>query len=406
MDASVRLVDLTTLSVLRLALALVPPPDLAPYVHQLATPLTAFTRLKEGVHLYTNGINPYSGGPVRHSPITVLLFSTVLPTGNLARLLWPLVDIIGAWLLTRICRIRRGTIDASQERLIALFYLFNPFIFACTASLSTSTFDNTLYLAAIYFACRRQASAAMLSLAMLTMSSLTSSLFLPSLAMLLLSSPISGLAYPQPFKSSLSQAVPIILRYAIYLSALVGISTLVVGDLSWVVRTWGATLAMPDVTPNPGLWWYFFTEMFDHFRPFFLMTFSAHLVIYVAPICLKFQHDPLFATFLLQGIFATFKAYPSLADPGLFINSIALFPEIFQYLKHPLITTMLYLYSSSLLVLFHNLWLVQGTGNANFYYASTMVFGLANGFAILDCLRAALRIAFGPLPDGWDVLQT
>ena len=32
---------------------------------------------------------------------------------------------------------------------------------------------------------------------------------------------------------------------------------------------------LPDLTPNPGLWWYFFTEMFDHFRPFYLMVFSV-----------------------------------------------------------------------------------------------------------------------------------
>jgi len=34
-------------------------------------------------------------------------------------------------------------------------------------------------------------------------------------------------------------------------------------------------LTLPDLTPNTGLWWYFFTEMFDHFRPFFLMVFSV-----------------------------------------------------------------------------------------------------------------------------------
>lgn len=33
--------------------------------------------------------------------------------------------------------------------------------------------------------------------------------------------------------------------------------------------------ALPDLTPNVGLWWYFFTEMFDHFRSFFLMVFSV-----------------------------------------------------------------------------------------------------------------------------------
>lgn len=36
-------------------------------------------------------------------------------------------------------------------------------------------------------------------------------------------------------------------------------------------------LSLPDLTPNSGLWWYFFTEMFDHFRPFFLMAFSVQI---------------------------------------------------------------------------------------------------------------------------------
>ena len=49
-------------------------------------------------------------------------------------------------------------------------------------------------------------------------------------------------------------------------------------------------LTLPDLMPNTGLWWYFFTEMFDYFRPFFLMVFSVHLIIYVVPICLKFQY--------------------------------------------------------------------------------------------------------------------
>lgn len=37
-------------------------------------------------------------------------------------------------------------------------------------------------------------------------------------------------------------------------------------------------ITLPELNPNPGLWWYFFTEMFDHFRPFFLVTFSVSLL--------------------------------------------------------------------------------------------------------------------------------
>lgn len=32
---------------------------------------------------------------------------------------------------------------------------------------------------------------------------------------------------------------------------------------------------MSDLTPNVGMWWYFFTQMFDHFRNFFLGVFQV-----------------------------------------------------------------------------------------------------------------------------------
>jgi GPI transamidase subunit PIG-U len=44
---------------------------------------------------------------------------------------------------------------------------------------------------------------------------------------------------------------------------------------------------------------------------------------------IRIRHDPLFATFLLQGIFAIFKSYPTLSDPGLFLSMLSIFPEIY-----------------------------------------------------------------------------
>lgn len=41
------------------------------------------------------------------------------------------------------------------------------------------------------------------------------------------------------------------------------------------------------------------------------------------------RHDPLYALFLLTGIIGTFKSYPTLADPGLFLSMTSIFPEIF-----------------------------------------------------------------------------
>src|ERR1700722_7576213 len=114
------------------------------------------------------------------------------------------------------------------------------------------------------------------------------------------------------------------------------------------------------------------------------------------------RHDPLYATFLMVGVLGLFKPYPTLSDPGLFLSMIAVFPEIFPcafsittilYIpdsqklldfRHPIVTVFLHLHAALLMPIFHHLWLSQGTANANFFYASTLVFGCANAAALID----------------------
>ena len=55
--------------------------------------------------------------------------------------------------------------------------------------------------------------------------------------------------------------------------------------------------------------------------------------------------------------------------------------------------------------LFHSLWLKQGTGNANFFYASTLVFACANGAAMIDSVWAGLRLALGPRSEKYVIIQ-
>lgn len=115
-----------------------------------------------------------------------------------------------------------------------------------------------------------------------------------------------------------------------------------------------------------------------------------------------------------------FKPYPTLADSGVFLSSLALFPEVYPRasalppsstmidlshtdLRYPLLIALLHLHAALLLPLFHSLWLTIGTGNANFLYAATLLFGLANGMAILDVIWAGLRVAIGKGYEGRDI---
>jgi hypothetical protein len=69
-------------------------------------------------------------------------------------------------------------------------------------------------------------------------------------------------------------------QFAAFSAVLACASTLAAdGSTRWVARAWGAPFLLPDLTPNVGLWWYFFTEMFDHFRSFFLIVFSVRFSV-------------------------------------------------------------------------------------------------------------------------------
>ncbi|KAF8904977.1 GPI transamidase subunit PIG-U [Mucidula mucida] len=329
--------------------------------HQLSSPLTSYLNLQEGIYLFQNGINPYSGGVFRHSPLYLSFFTTFLsPSKATASVIWTLCDSVGALSLVRIWRARQRVQSSPRDSLIAVLYFLNPYLLLPSLAYATSSIENTLMLLSII--CIGKVSASLLALAF-------SYIFLP-ITLLLLTDPGSHLTTPKPFAGSWRKAPVLLLELAIYFSILTLASTIACNGFSWVPQTWGATLTLPDLTPNPGLWWYFFTEMFDHFRPFFLMVFSVHLLIYIAPICIKFQYDALYAP------------YPTMSDPGIFLSMISLFPETYPFMRHPI-----------------------GTGNANFFYASTLVFACANGATLVDCTWAGLRIAIGKDVGGYAVTQ-
>lgn len=90
------------------------------------------------------------------------------------------------------------------------------------------------------------------------------------------------------------------------------------------------------------MWWYFFTEMFDHFRHFFLGVFQVgtvppfggsdiqqlHCLIYVVPVTARLGHDPLSGILVLVGVISAWKSYPTVGDMALWSGLLACFPEL------------------------------------------------------------------------------
>lgn len=90
------------------------------------------------------------------------------------------------------------------------------------------------------------------------------------------------------------------------------------------------SLFIPDLQPNIGLFWYFFTEMFEHFRALFISAFQINVTfLYLIPLSIRFRKDPLLLAASLIILTAIFKSYPSLGDIGFCLSLIPIWTYLF-----------------------------------------------------------------------------
>ena len=219
---------------------------------------------------------------------------------------------------------------------------------------------------------------------------------------LLLLPPLLLLAFDrQPDKRRVSSLPQFAAKNAGIFSAcvvvLLGMSFLLTGN-SWdfLARTYGIQLTLSDLTPNVGLWWYFFIEMFDSFRSFFLAVFWLHLSSYTGGLSIRIRSQPLAVLTILLGVFSIFKPYPSIADASLFFAMLPLWRHLFPLMRYSFVASSTILYSSFLGPAFYHLWIYAGSGNANFFYAITLVWSLGQSLIVTDLTWAILR-------DEWEV---
>ncbi|KAL7620214.1 hypothetical protein AAE478_009207 [Parahypoxylon ruwenzoriense] len=397
----------TAAALLRLALFTLFPalPNLLTGRVELSTPVTSFKRLQEGLFLYNHNVSPYDGGVYHQAPLLLPLFS-LLPNPSaypiFTFLLYIVVDLLNADALYKIAESgeaassRLFTSNRKDRRwsgyVVAAMFLFNPFTIATCLARPTNVFTTCAILHAITKAISGTPFTSMLALSFATYLSLYPALLLP---------PLILLAYDRQHfwnkTSSLVQFAGVNVGIVTFcLSVLFLGSYLLTGSWEFFASTYGIQLTLADLTPNVGLWWYFFIEMFDSFRSFFLGVFWLHLSCYVGGLSIRIRTQPLAVLTLLLGIFAIFKPYPSIADTNLFLAMVPLFRHVFPLLRYTFVTAATVLYSTFLGPAFYYLWIYAGSGNANFFYAITLVWSLGQSLLVSDLTFAVLR-------DEWEV---
>ncbi|WFD29101.1 hypothetical protein MSPP1_000106 [Malassezia sp. CBS 17886] len=383
--------------------------ELAPVVDRLEL-------LRETKYLLdTMRVDPasvWSSLTVHHSPLLLLLPDAWVFDARRSAVLWIALDTATGAILGAVASLlaeRRGKHWRSLSPAeVVTCYMLNPYAIACCAAKSTSAL-RALLLAASLLAALRSASAALAATqAMSSVLFLTPVLFTPALVLLGADSYADYGRWRATFGVRRSDAwAQFCARttwrfFAVVVAALV-LSAFLSRDGTWrfLRSVYGTrwvgerdaylcpSIFVDNLAPSPGLVWYFFVQMFEHFRAFFVVVVNAHLCAYVVPVTIKFRDDPVFALTVLSGIQCLFGNYPSMGDTAMFLSLWSLScVQLSEYLRYPLVTSMLFAYSTLLMPAFHYLWLYTGSANANFYYAVNLVHALAIGGLLLDATWA------------------
>ena len=362
-------------------------PDLLTGRVEISTPVTSFKRciqspnfplhwsialtietVQEGLFLYTHNVSPYDGGVFHQVPLISPSHSKVIFPGQLlmnwiqAPLLLPLfsllpnpsshpfatnalytlIDLLAAHALMTIASTGQSVssyfFTSSRKDLrwstvaIGASFLFNPFTILTCIARATSAISNLFILTAMAKAAQGKSFGFVFALSAASYLGMHPVLLFPPLVLLcygVRAQNLQSQSPSKPFPNIWTFSITHFLGLSTAIGTLLALSFLLTSSWEFLPSTYGVRLLLPVLTPNVGLWWYFFTEMFDSFREFFLGVFWLHAASYTGGLTIRLWRQPLFVAVSLVGIAAVFGPYPSIADAGVYLSLVPVFRHLF-----------------------------------------------------------------------------
>uniref|UniRef100_A0A665TXP0 Phosphatidylinositol glycan anchor biosynthesis class U protein-like n=1 Tax=Echeneis naucrates TaxID=173247 RepID=A0A665TXP0_ECHNA len=374
---------------------------------EVVSPLTAWKRVIEGLALLDLGVSPYSGDVFHETPLTIYLFHFLVDYAEVTFM----VSVAGSSVFSDyLFRKQKFALEADRYPLdclelirspkemyyiplkVAMFYLLNPFtILSCVAK-STCGLNNAIIALFILSTIKGNVLLSAIFLSLATYQSI----YPLTLSALLTSVPLSCL-----INLCVTQWICVflfwwfIVQYAfMYLGSLfviICLSFFLLGSWDYLPSVYGFILSVPDLTPNIGLFWYFFAEMFEHFRLFFLCVFQINVFFYTIPLSIKLKEHPVFLIFMQLAVISIFKSYPTVGDISLYMAFLPVWSHLHRFLRNIFLVSCVLLACSALFPVLWHLWIYAGSANSNFYYAITLLFNVAQILLVSDYFYAFLR---------------
>lgn len=364
-------------------------------------------------------MSPYDGVVFHETPLSLLIFNQLGCDQASLSWLFIIADLLTGYMLFKIgelvanqrllsedAALSAGLVHSESKtllsglsvsitlpRMLALAYLLNPLTISNCGAMTTTVWSNLLLATYFYSLVSNYPVMGSVALSMATYQTMY-----PALLMV-------PLAVTQHQKTG--QLRSVIGAIATFLTTFLGLHFLsywIVGDWSYLYSVYGFILTVPELTPNMGIFWYFFTEMFDHFRLLFICTFQINLLLYVAPLSIKFPDQPLLLSTVIVGLIAVFKSYPGIGDVGFFLSLLPIFSNLLPFMKQTFIIICMLLASSVLAPCAWTLWIYNNSANANYYFAINLVYSAALIFLLTDLLFGHVKREFH-LKNGFTILE-
>jgi len=210
--------------------------------------------------------------------------------------------------------------------LVSSIYLLNPYTIGSCVAHSTVMFTNLAITAALLFSLKGSTLLSTLGVALGAYLSLYPVTLLAPVVLILMKGRSIDIELS---KKTVVFVCRVIFSFIIWTVLLLSMSYHMFNSWDFLTATHGFILQVSDLTPNMGLFWYFFTEMFEHFRIFFLWVFQLNAFFYCIPLTIKLRNNPTFLACMLCSVMAIMKSYPALGDTALPLSLLALWIHIF-----------------------------------------------------------------------------
>ena len=372
---------------------------------------------REGARLLRWGLEPYASGRCRAPPLVVAALAPFVEAGPVPApalaLLSAAVDALSALALLRAGRalgLRGGRAWVAPAA-----HLLSPLSAAAAWAGATSALENCCLFWALSAALAGSPAGAALPAALAAYLGVHPLLLVLPLGLLLRCGPRAPGAAHAGCRGAAAKFAALL---AVWLGALLwlssalsrgwlaaaggptgaGLPSLTDGLRHWTACSYIAWYRLDDLSPNLGLFWYFFSEVMGPFRRYFLALMHLQPFLLLPPLALALRERPMLFLFGVSVSQSLLRPYPGAGDAAQFM---ALAPLVPEFALVPAVTRFavasVFAYVYALGPLFHTLWVEAGVANANFFYSISLV-SAAGHVAALAAALAAGGAAGGAAP--------